>query len=92
MTPMKTWRRQTKQTKREPTNIETWINPRGTHNRKIEYIMVNQKYRNCARKAYVIQEWRRNQEQRQQAAVELEIFLLVTKQYYAKHGKKLVLK
>ena len=50
---------------------------------EIDYIMVNQKYRNCVRKAHVIQKLNRNPErQRQQAAVKLEICLHLKKQYF----------
>ena len=80
---MKTWRRQPRQTKHEPEDISTLVRPCGAVKRQIDYITVNKKYRNCARKAYAIQEWRANQEQRHHAAVKLEICLHLKKQYCA---------
>ena len=41
--PMTKWKRQPKQTKREPEDIFTWIHPCGIIiKRQIDYIMVNQ--------------------------------------------------
>ena len=53
--PMTTWRTQPRQTKREAEDISTWVHPCGTIKTQIDYIMVNQKYRNFARKAHVVQ-------------------------------------
>ena len=81
---MTTWKRQPKQTKHEPEDISTWIHPCRTVRRQIDYIMVNQKYRNCVRKAHVVQEFNGNPEQqRHHAAVKLEICLRIKKQYFA---------
>ena len=67
--PMAKWRRQPSQTKHEPEDISTLVQPCGAVKRQIDYIMVSQKYRNCVRKAHVIHEWGGNQEQRHRAAV-----------------------
>ena len=81
--PMTTWKRQPKQTKHEPGDISTRVHPCVTIRRQIDYIMVSRKYRNCVRRAHVIQEFKGNPEpQRQQAAVKLEICLHLKKEYF----------
>ena len=82
MIPMAPWRRQPRQTKREHEDISTCVHLCGAVKRQIDYVMVYQKYRNCVRKAHVIQAWRGNQEQRRRAAVKMEICHHLKKQYF----------
>ena len=71
--PMKTWRRQPRQTRNGNTEISTWVRSYWGNKRQIDYVMVIQNFRRCVRGAHVIHGWRGNREQRRNLAVKLEI-------------------
>ena len=58
MVPMNTWRRNPGQTMHDHIEAATWTSPDGKTNRQIDYILVNQKYRNWVRKAHTLHNWR----------------------------------
>ena len=71
---MNTWRRQPRTAKNDHADISARMLPTGTVKRRIDYIMDNQKFRNCVRQTHVIHEWRGNPDrERQHSAVRLEI-------------------
>jgi len=78
-------RKEPKRTTIEQNNINTWTSPDGQTQRQIDYIMINNKYRNTVRKSWTAQHWRGNMaQQRQHATIILEITLKMVRNYHKK--------
>ena len=73
--PMNTWKRRHGQQQHYPLEAATWISPDGETYRRIDYILINQKYRNFIRETHALHNWRSDTEQRQHAAIKMEICL-----------------
>ena len=66
-------------------NINTWTSPNGQTQRQIDYIMINQSYRNTVKRAWAIQSWRGIMaQQRQHATIQMDITLRLARKYHAK--------
>ena len=63
----------------------TWTHPTGMTERQIDYIMINNKYRNTVRRAWAIHGWQGNTEQRQHAVICMDITLNLIGKYHQKH-------
>jgi len=64
----------------------TWTHPTGMTARQIDYIMINNKYRNTVKRAWAIHGWQGNMEQqRQHAVIRMDITLNLMKKYHQKH-------
>ena len=69
----------------ELNNINTWTSPDGQVLGQIDYIMINNKYRNAVRKACAEQRWRGNMaQQRQHATIRMDIALKLVRNYHKK--------
>ena len=65
--------------------LTTWTSPDNKTARQIDYIMINHKYRNAIRKAYIVPGWRSNMGQQQQHGVpKMEICLRLMRKYKTK--------
>ena len=86
---MNTWRRNPGQTKHDPDEAITWISPNGKTLRQIDYILINQKYRNWVRRVFAEHSWRGNMEQnRQHSAIIMKIQVRHKHNYFTKPPKK----
>ena len=66
-------------------HLDTWVSPNVQIKRQIDYIAINQPYRNTVRKAWADQAWRGNMTQkRQHATILLDIALKLAQHYRKK--------
>jgi len=101
MIPVNTWKRTplTKQEKRDPAkqrtwrnkkqignnNLNTWVIQNGQIQRQIDYIIINNRYRNMVTTTIEKQGWRGNMtQQRQHAVIKMDIKPRLARNYYKK--------
>ena len=74
-----------KKRRKSKKNLNTWISPDGQVRRQIDYVMIDQTYRNTVRRACAIQGWRGNMaQQRQHATMRMDINLILVGNYHKK--------
>ena len=72
----------------EQDNMSTWISPNGQQS-QIGYVAINHTYRNVVAKEGAMQGWRGNMaQQRQHAAIKMEITFRLVKNYHKKPPKE----
>jgi len=73
----------------EYNDQNTWISPNGQIRRQVDYVLVNQRYRNTATRAVEKQGWVGNTaKRRQRAVIKMDIALRISRGYYEKYQEK----